>query len=248
MSENRVIAIIPARYRSTRFPGKPLVDLAGKPMIIHVAEIAAKILGKANVFVATDDKLIAERVRDDSFNIIMTSDELTGTDRVASAAAELSINADIIVNIQGDEPLISPADIQAVIDEKIRNPDHVVCGFIHLDPSEAENLNIPKVVMNEDRQLIYMSRAPIPKSKTGATSSHSHYHKQVCIYAFNKVELDAFRAFGRKSVVEEIEDIEILRFFELGIPIKMCQTFTQSVAVDTPEDAERVNKIMRSNV
>ena len=238
------VVIIPARYASTRFPGKPLVDLAGKPMIIWVAELSAKAVGHDNVYVATDDSRIAQVVEQQGYQTLMTrSDALTGTDRLAEAAEQL--DADIIINVQGDEPLLDPADIIKIRDAKLQNPDQIINGYCWLTPSEdPNNVNLPKVITNEQDQLVYMSRQAIPGYKD-AKNAPKGYKKQVCIYAFSKDELQAFKHFGRKSQLEACEDIEILRFLEFNKTIKMVETQGGSLAVDVKEDIAPVVEQLR---
>lgn len=241
----RVVALIPARFSSSRFPGKPLVPLLGKPMVIWVAEVAAKAIGKENVFVATDNSTIEAAVTEWGFSVIMTSSQcLTGTDRLAEAAAK--IDADIFINVQGDEPLVSFSDIRKIAEYKISNFDVVINGFCYLDASEdPSNLNIPKVLTNEQDELVYMSRLPLPGYKDKKNAPR-RYKKQVCIYAFSRSELEAFGEFSRKSRLEQAEDIEILRFLELGIKVHMIKTMPGSLAVDRPEDVELVEAEMRN--
>lgn len=231
----KTVVLIPARFASSRFPGKPLVELLGKPMILWVAELSAKAVGVENVFVATEDKRIIAVVNAAGFQSVLTTDKcLTGTDRLAEAA--LQIEADIYINVQGDEPLVNPMDILRAIDEKKRNMSSIVNGFAFISKTEDPNsVNIPKVITTEDNKLIYMSRRPLPgfKDKKNAPKT---YKKQVCIYAFTREELKAFQSFGRKSELEESEDIEILRFLELGKAIVMYETSPGSLAVDIPDD------------
>lgn len=243
LSEKSVSIVIPARYKSSRFPGKPIVDIDGTPMIIRVADIASKVVPKENIYIATEDERIAKVVDDYDYKVILTSDNcLTGTDRVCEASQE--IDSDIIVNIQGDEPLLDSDDIQKVIDEKLKYPDSVINCMSRFDSTEATNRNIPKVVSNFNNDLIYMSRSAIPGTKEG----HSKLvHKQVCIYAFTKDELDKFYQFGLKhgkTQIEWSEDIEILRFLELGINVKMLETYGTTQAVDVPEDVDKVLEIL----
>ena len=243
LSEKSVSIVIPARYKSSRFPGKPIVDIDGTPMIIRVADIASKVVPKENIYIATEDERIAKVVDDYDYKVILTSDNcLTGTDRVCEASQE--IDSDIIVNIQGDEPLLDSDDIQKVIDEKLKYPDSVINCMSRFDSTEATNRNIPKVVSNFNNDLVYMSRSAIPGTKEG----HSKLvHKQVCIYAFTKDELDKFYQFGLKhgkTQIEWSEDIEILRFLELGINVKMLETYGTTQAVDVPEDVDKVLEIL----
>lgn len=240
----RTAVIIPARFSSSRFPGKPLVPLLGKPMVLWVAELAAKAVGHQNVYVATDDARIAKVVEQAGFSFVMTGPAQTGTDRIADAA--LAIEGDLFINVQGDEPLVDPLDILSIRDAKLHNPDKVINGYAWMAESEdPSNVNIPKVITNESSELVYMSRLPVPgfKEKTNAPGS---YKKQVCIYAFSKDELKKYRDFGRKSALERCEDIEILRFFELGLPVMMVPTKPGSLAVDVPEDVEKVESALRA--
>lgn len=241
----RSVIIIPARYGSTRYPGKPLVALLGKPMILWVVELANRAVGTENVYVATEEQRIAEVVEEAGFQSVMTTDDaLTGTDRLAQAAEE--IEADIYINVQGDEPMVNPADILKIRDAKQAYMSEVVNGFSWIGAAEdPQNVNIPKVITNERDELIYMSRPALPGFKD-LKRAPQRYKKQVCIYAFTREELRAFRGFGRKSELEHIEDIEILRFIEMGKTIRMVKTRPGSLAVDIPEDVTRVEDALRS--
>ena len=234
-----VAVVIPARYESSRFPGKPLAKINGLEMIIHVANIATGAVGPDSVYVATDNNEIADLVTTHGYNCVMTSDScLTGTDRIAEAALE--IDADIIINLQGDEPLVDFRDIQKVIQAKIDNFDKVINCYAPIHSKEdLTNVNVPKVVMGENGQLLYASRSPIPGNKTTLSGGH----RQVCIYAFSKEELKRF-ASDKKLPLESEEDIEILRFLELGIPVKMIECADNSAAVDIPEDIAKIEKLL----
>ena len=240
----RSCVVIPARYKSSRLPGKPLIGLLGKPMIIWVAEIASKAVGLSNVFIATDDNRIANEVNQKGYKHIMTSSScLTGTDRVAEAS--LSLNYDIYINVQGDEPLVSPKDILRCIDNKIKYKDHIINSYNFINENQDPgSINIPKVVINNSEDLIYMSRSLVPGFKDLKSKTNS-YLKQICIYGYNKKELLNFLEFGRKSKIEESEDIEILRFFELGHPIKMFKAHNDSLSVDVVEDIKKVERELR---
>ena len=239
----RSVVLIPARYRSSRYPGKPLVSLLGKPMVLWVAELAARAVGNENVYVATESQSILDVVEAAGFNAVMTTDDaLTGTDRLAQAAEK--INADIYINVQGDEPLVAPADILKVRDAKREKMNDVINGFSWVAADEdPHSVNIPKVITNERDELVYMSRMALPGFKD-PNHAPGRYKKQVCIYAFTREELAAFRAFGRKSELEYSEDIEILRFLELGKTIRMVETKPGSLAVDVPEDVVKVEAAM----
>lgn len=235
----KTIVLIPARYKSSRFPGKPLALLLGKPMVLWVAELSSKAVGINNVYVATDDINIKKIVEDAGFQVVMTNESaLTGTDRLADASAQ--IDADIYINVQGDEPLVDPKDIIKIRDKKIANMNKVINGYCWISDNEApQSVNIPKVITTETDQLVYMSRSAIPGYKD-IKNAPEGYKKQVCIYAFTRTELESFAAFGRKSKLEHAEDIEILRFLELGKSVLMVETTGGSLAVDVPSDVPPV--------
>ncbi len=236
--------IIPARYASTRFPGKALAQLLGKPMILWVAELSARAVGQENVFVATEDARISTVVEAAGFNALMTSPTaLTGTDRLAEACE--MVDHEIIVNVQGDEPLVHPQDIVRCIELKSRFPNRIINGFCWISNNEdPSSRNIPKVIVNEHGKMIYMSRSPLPSYKD-FTCAPDKYMKQVCIYGFSKDDLRAFRNFGRKSKLELCEDIEILRFLELNRDVMMYETHLGSLAVDIPDDIPAVETALK---
>jgi 3-deoxy-manno-octulosonate cytidylyltransferase (CMP-KDO synthetase) len=240
----RAAVLIPARFSSSRYPGKPLVPLLGKPMVLWVAELSAKAVGKENVYVATEDSRIADVVTAAGFNAVMTTDTcLTGTDRLAEAA--LQIKADIYINVQGDEPLVNPEDIKVAVALKQQDLSSIYNGYCWLTEHEdPKSVNIPKVITTENNTLVYMSRNPLPGYKNEKYAPKG-YKKQVCIYAFTAEELAAFKSFGRKSELEFSEDIEILRFLEFGKQIKMFETKPGSLAVDIPEDVELVEAALK---
>lgn len=235
----KTVIIIPARFKSSRFPGKPLTPILGKPMILWVAELCAKTLPIEFVYVATEDLRIKKVVEEAGFNVVMTSKEaLTGTDRTAEAAKQ--IDADIYINVQGDEPLLDPTDILSIINSKKKYPKQVINGYSRINNNEdPKSLNIPKVVFNEDHQMLYMSRQLIPGVKSDVIKPPV-YFKQVCIYAFNKKELNEYINFGRKGTLEFYEDIEILRFLDIGLSIRVVETKNPSLAVDVPDDVKKV--------
>lgn len=235
--------IIPARYESSRFPGKPLAKIHGIPMIKRVWLKCIEVLSEKDVFIATDSKVIYDYCNENSINVIMTPKCLTGSDRVYQAS--LKIPADIYINVQGDEPLISPQDIESVISFSRKSPDSVINAMCLI--TELEDFNsaaIPKVVVNMNNNLLYMSRASIPLTKN---KTMVRAYKQVCIYAFPKNALEKFAAQTDKTPLESIEDIEILRFLEMSIPVKMLEVSSSSIAVDYPQDIERVENELSSN-
>jgi len=210
-------------------------------MILWVAELCVEVLPAEFVYIATEDFQIKEIVEKAGFNVVMTSNKcLTGTDRIAEAANQ--IEADIYVNVQGDEPLLNPTDILSIIEAKKKYPNEVINGYCKIgDNEEPESVNIPKVIFNEDQQMVYMSRSLVPGTKTKDLVP-PHYYKQVCIYAFNKQELIDYAEFGRKGTLEFYEDIEILRFLDIGVNIRVVETKSVSLAVADHEDVLRVEE------
>lgn len=231
------ILIIPARYASTRLPGKPLVDIAGKPMIQRVYEQCLKAVAKEKIYVATDDQRIYDAVLEFGGQSIMTSPDCpTGTDRVAEVAKQ--IPADFYINVQGDEPLFNPEDIQRCIVACRAYPGEVVNGFAAIDREEDYfSRSVPKVVFRMNKRLLYMSRAPIPGNKKG---EFTLAYRQICTYGFPLDALLAFAERKEKTAFEEQEDIEILRFLEMGYKVRMVEMSADSIPVDHPEDVERV--------
>jgi 3-deoxy-manno-octulosonate cytidylyltransferase (CMP-KDO synthetase) len=229
--------VIPARYQSSRFPGKPLVDILGKTMIQRVWERCCKAVDAQIVYVATDSEQIKQVCTSFGAQVIMTSSDcLTGTDRLAEA--NLVLNCDFIINVQGDEPLIEPEDIRSVIAEYQQFPETVInamCPIIIEE--EFRSFTVPKVVTSKTGNLLYMSRSPIPVTKN---NDFSFGFKQVCIYAFSKEHLVFFSSLKQKTKIEEVEDIEILRFLENDIPVKMLEVKSSSIAVDVPTDIDKV--------
>ena len=238
--------IIPARLKSSRFYGKPLAHILGRPMILWVAELSAKAVGIDHVYVATDDISIADVVRKSGYKSLMTSEAcLTGTDRVAEAAERLDY--DLFINVQGDEPIANYRDIEECIRVKSENISSIVNGFCYVanteDPHDA---CIPKVVCSRSNRLLYISRSLIPGSKTNQIEP-GLYRKQVCIYGFSKQDLFDFRNHVNKTELEAQEDIEILRFLEADKPVLMFECHPGSIAVDRPEDIQKVESIINSN-
>lgn len=238
-----VTIIIPARYGSSRFPGKPLAEINGKAMILHVCERVARL--GAKVIVATDDQRIQQAVAGAGHTAVMTSDALTGTDRVGAAVEKLSRGGrqsrDIFVNVQGDEPLIDPNAIIAVVEAKRKNRFEVINAMTELQPDEAENRDVVKAVVKKDKRLVYASRLPVPAGREG----HQARWKQLGLYAFNREDLRKFTGHGRRAELEAAEDIEILRFIEIGVPVRMVIVRGSAQAVDKPEHIAIVEELMR---
>ena len=235
--------IIPARFKSTRFPGKPLVKINGVEMILHVARNALQAIKGVPVYVATDDYRIADVCRANDIQVVLTCDScLTGTDRVAEAARDLGLKT--AINVQGDEPMVSPDDIRKVYSKYLQFGGEYVINAVGVirTVDTWKSLSVPKVVFDDSLRIKYMSRSPIPGSKG---QELTEAFRQVCIYAFSATHLDLFYSSRGKTRLEEIEDIEILRFLELGQEVLACEVSGASLAVDHPEDVAIVENAMR---
>lgn len=228
--------IIPARYQSTRLPGKPLVDICGTPMIVRTYQQCIKACPAEKVYVATDDDRIREVCESNGIQYIMTSSDcLTGTDRVAECANYL--DADVFINVQGDEPLFNPKDLEILISNIEKYPGEIVNGYCEITNEVFfRSSSVPKVVFRPDGRLLFMSRAAIPSNKE---LGFEKAWRQVCAYAFPREALKDFSSLSQKTQLESIEDIEILRFLELGWEVRMIELSSESVAVDTPDDVKR---------
>lgn len=243
----KILIVIPARFKSSRFPGKPLKKILNKELILWVLETCHKLQNKKiEVVVATESYKIFNFIKRKGMNAIMTSKNcLTGTDRVAEVSKK--IKAKLYLNVQGDEPLINVKDIKKIINAKISHPDKIICGFTNVKRDEnVENKNIPKIIMNKKNELIYISRAVIPSSKNGKIREKTFF-KQVCIYAFNQLELKKFYS-KNKTPLEKEEDIEIIRFLEKGFKVKMIKLNSNNLAVDTIKDIKKIEKFLKRNV
>jgi len=240
----KCIVVIPARMTSSRLPGKPLINILGKSLIQRTYEQCLKAVPANRIYVATEDKAIYIHCEERNMQVLMTSKNcLTGTDRVAEVAEQ--IHADYYINVQGDEPLINPQDIIDVEKSLGKYLGEVINGYAPIDKEiQFRSLTIPKVVCRPDGRLLYMSRSPIPGNKK---NEFIKSWKQVCIYAFPKLALLAFAEKKKKTELEGFEDIEVLRFLEMGYEVRMLQLSKDSIAVDTPEDVikviEKIKKI-----
>lgn len=237
----KIIGVIPARFKSSRFEGKPLADICGKPMIWWVYQQAIKVKEFEAVYVATEDERIKNACEELGVNVIMTSDEhQTGTDRIGEVARK--IKADLYVNIQGDEPMIEPETIVEAIKPFYDNEELQVSNLMTViqDPVDVVNFTVPKVITNKDGIGIYLTRSAAPYPKGSIDYS---YYKQVCVYGFTPEALE-FYCNSPRGKVESIEDIEILRFIESGYKVQFIEVDSDTVAVDTPNDLEKVRKIM----
>ncbi|MGM0451675.1 MAG: 3-deoxy-manno-octulosonate cytidylyltransferase [Thermodesulfobacteriota bacterium] len=236
--------IIPARYGSSRFPGKPLADIAGKPMFLHVYERAATCPELSGVAIATDDERIADAAASHEVPVIMTRhDHHSGTDRVREAAVALQIADDaVVVNIQGDEPLLDPVMLSELV-RPFAAPSVAVTTLAHrLDPAAAQNPDRVKVVLAADGRALYFSRALIPHARD---PQHAFYLGHIGLYAFRRAALDRFVNLPQGRL-EQMEKLEQLRMLENGIAIYVAITDRRSLAVDRPEDIDAVLRHLRS--
>jgi 3-deoxy-manno-octulosonate cytidylyltransferase (CMP-KDO synthetase) len=244
----KTVVIIPARYQSTRFPGKPLAKICGKPMIQWVYENSKRAEKISHVVVATDDDRIAEAVYSFGGDVIMTSNQnRSGTDRVAEAADKMVLSPiDIIVNIQGDQPLIDPRCLDDVVrpffDEPEINMSTLAFKIIRKD--EITNSQHVKVVFDQSEFALYFSRSPIPFGRDQYTEFDTYKH--LGVYAYTRQYLDIFRNLP-EGRLEQIEKLEQLRALEHGHKIKVIITEYDSPEVDVAEDIEKVEEIIMSN-
>ena len=249
-TEPRVLVIIPARWASSRFPGKPLANIAGIPMIQRVAAQANKATCASEVIVATDDLRISDFVKENGGTAIMTSAEHeSGTDRVAEVARDR--DCDIVVNVQGDEPLIPPQNIDQVIRSLVDDSSISVTSLRVLicNKSDLLNKNITKVVVDKFDSALYFSKAPIPwdrdlwsESIDGISKiSSPRWFKHIGLYAYRKKFLMEYSSMP-KSPLEKIEKLEQLRILENGIPIKVVETKLDSIGVDSQSDIKIIEK------
>lgn len=241
-SEHDYVVVIPARYHSTRLPGKPLIKILGIEMLQRTYNQCLKAVDKEKIFIATDSKKITDFCIKNNIQSLLTSENcLTGTDRIAEVSK--IIDSKVYINVQGDEPLLNPDDLKLLIESSKKYPDIIFNGYCEIDEnSKYISENIPKVVFSNAKDLLYMSRSPIPFHKN---KQIHHSYRQVCIYAYPKDVLSIFLEQPKKTIFESYEDIEILRFLELGCKIKMLKMSSKSVAVDVPEDIIKVEEILK---
>ena len=242
----KILGIIPARYESSRFPGKPLADIAGKSMIQRVYEQSSKVQAFTKVLVATDHKKIYEHVLAFGGNVVITSPaHPTGTDRCYEALHKEDKYYEFVINIQGDEPFISPAQIELLL--SVLNPAVELATLVKKIDREEE-LNDPneaKVVINKNMEGIYFSRSPIPYQKDTPKSEWIHKHvcyKHIGIYSYRSDVLDSITKLP-VSALEKAESLEQLRWIENGYAIKVAITNIDSMSIDTPEDIEKAVRL-----
>jgi len=243
-----VVAIIPARYHSNRFEGKPLALIAGRPMIQHVYERAMAVDMLARVAVATDDKRIAACVRSFGGEVVMTrADHVSGTDRLAEAAERMGIDEhDVVVNIQGDQPLFDQAVVAQVAGPLLDDPALPMATLIYkiVRREEINDPNHVKTVFDRNNNALYFSRSPIPFQRNPDEPVAPTYYKHLGFYAYRKGFLLTFVGLP-EGEWERFEKLEQLRALEYGYRIRVVLTEHDSVEVDTPRDLERVEALVR---
>ncbi|NUM31547.1 MAG: 3-deoxy-manno-octulosonate cytidylyltransferase [Bacteroidetes bacterium] len=242
------VAIIPARYNSSRFPGKPLATIGGVSMVRRVYEIVSSV-GLDFVAVATDDSRIYDHVKSWGGEVIMTSENcINGTERVAEAITHLSFDPEFVLNIQGDEPFIKPQQIMQVANA-LKDPGTGISTLKKKIENEEEfnNQNVVKVVTDTDDFALYFSRSPIPfiRDKSSSISSFHAFYKHLGVYGFKKnILMDIVRL--PESILQKIENLEQLCWLENGYLIKVLETDFQSLAVDVPEDLAKAEKYLKN--
>lgn len=239
---NNVVAVIPARWDSTRFPGKPLASIAGEPMIVHVVRRAAAARTVTDVLVATDDKRIAAAVRTAGAEAVMTGECSSGTDRVAEAILQRP-GWDLAVNVQGDEPLLSGRNIDVLV-EGMAKRSEIGIGTLSrpLGHERAGDPNAVKVVQRRDGRALYFSRAPIPYRRQ-ASGVEEDFRLHLGVYCFRRDALLNFVSL-KPSRLERLEGLEQLRALENGIDILVLDAPDDAFGVDTPEDLLEVERIV----
>ncbi|MCP4748909.1 MAG: 3-deoxy-manno-octulosonate cytidylyltransferase [Desulfobacteraceae bacterium] len=239
----RTLIVIPARYASSRFPGKPLADICGKPMIQHVYERACCARSADRAIVATDDNRIANAVKRFGGEAMMTSpDHRSGTDRVVEVSKK--IQAQVYINVQGDEPLIRPDDIDRLADAMHASAENKIMTLYHpIDAQEAQDINTVKLITTHSGNILYFSRLPIPFMAPHAQKSR--YMKHIGIYAYRSELLCKYSQIPA-SELESMECLEQLRLLQADVPIGGIQTRRTGPGVDTPNDIEQVEKMIHS--
>ena len=254
-----VVAIIPARYASTRLPGKPLLEINGKPMILHVVERALEARPVVRAVVATDDLRILEAVQEAGFEAVMTrADHRSGSDRLAEAAER--IEAEIIVNVQGDEPLVSPQTIERAVEALLEDESASVSTTCEPFERAADvrSSDVVKVVVDERGRALYFSRSPIPFPRDAVLrhgtlpaalanepSLLATFRKHTGLYVYRRAFLLEYARWPQ-SALERAESLEQLRILARGRVIKVVEAASPSIGVDTPEDLERVRELLRA--
>jgi len=242
-----VIGVIPARYSSTRFEGKVLAKILGKPMIQHVWERAKQARLLDDVIVACDHELVANTAREFGAKVVFTAKaHACGTDRISEVVNPLDVK--IVVNIQGDEPLIHPSAIDSVAQALLDNQDINMATLMKKieDPDLINDPNVVKVVVDRNNFALYFSRAAIPHLALNSEAVHPVYFKHIGLYGYTKDFLFTYKNLP-VSNLEKVEQLEQLRVLEEGFRIKVIETKFDTVGVDTPEDLEKVKAILEKD-
>jgi len=245
MGSVKVVAVIPARYASTRMPGKPLVSLAGKPMIQRVYERAKLATRVDRVIVATDDERIVKTVEGFGGQALMTrADHRTGTERVAEVAAHEQ--GDLFVNVQGDEPLLDPATVDTAVASLLEEPAAEISTVATpiKTPADIMDPNVVKVVLDFHGSALYFSRAPVPWARDTASKIHVRHLKHLGLYVFQRDALLEYPTLPQGEH-ERIEQLEQLRWLENGWKIRVAEVERDTVSVDVQEDVARVEKLLQ---
>jgi 3-deoxy-manno-octulosonate cytidylyltransferase (CMP-KDO synthetase) len=241
-----VIAVIPARYASSRLPGKPLAPIAGRPMIQHVVERVREAQNLSRVLVATDDARIKSAVEGFGGEAVLTrADHRSGTDRVAEVAAH--VPGEIYLNVQGDEPLLDPGTIDALVSSMLEDDSVQIatpCSAIR-QPNDIMDPHITKVVRDFDGNALYFSHAPIPWVRDRGRDVVVKHWKHIGLYAFRRDALLEFPTLP-PGELENVEQLEQLRWLENGFRIRVVETEYDAISVDVPEDIPRVEQLLRS--
>jgi 3-deoxy-manno-octulosonate cytidylyltransferase (CMP-KDO synthetase) len=240
-----IIGIIPARFASTRFPGKPLIDIGGKSMIQRVYEQCKKATSLSEVIVATDDERIAAHVKSFGGKVAMTNiNHQSGTDRCAEVMQTYTGLCDAIINIQGDEPFIDPEQINILAD--VFHQPHVQLVTLKKKmelEADVLNPNMVKVISNQQGEAIYFSRSPIPYRRN--PEANIIYYKHIGIYGYRKETLTAITQLPL-GILEQAENLEQLRWIEHDFRITLIETTIENIAIDTPDDLARVEKYLEN--
>ncbi len=260
---SKAVCIIPARYNSTRLPGKPLLAIAGRPMIVHVVERALTARNVGRAIVATDDRRIFDAVRDAGYEAVLTRrDHASGSDRLAEVAAALETDAELIVNVQGDEPLISPLTIESAVEALQQDAESQVATTC--EPvtriEDVLSADVVKVVTDERGCALYFSRSPIPYPRDAVRRAGSlraaleadaallaTFRKHTGLYVYRRSFLLEYATWP-PTELERAESLEQLRILEHGGRVRVVETNASSIGVDTPEDLERVRQIYESRI
>lgn len=241
-TKDRLVIIIPARYNSVRFPGKPLADIWGKPMVQHVYELALQVPHVHAVLVATDDLRVADAVRAFGGQYLMTSsDHPSGTDRLVEVMAH--VDANVYINLQCDEPLVCPADIALLAAGLLADSSLQVGTLCHpISAEEAPNPNMVKVVLTTNGDALYFSRAVIPYLRDGGEVA-PRYLKHVGVYAYRREVLEAYAGLAQ-PMIEQVEKLEQLRLLAAGFSIRVFEVGPVGPGVDTVQCLERVRALI----